>query len=576
MTRTSGRRRLSPPPALVAIALSAAVAACEGPKQQVEILQGPRGEKGVVKVAASDEARNLFARLAADYASRRGVRFEIVEAHSKNVVEALDAGTADIGVVARRIVDVAKAAGMSYIPFAYDGVVFLVAPETKVRALTVAQIRRILEGKVRNWKEVGGADAEIRIIDRPPYSAARVAMASSLFGGNFPEVRNAITLETSDSVYHALRNIHSYFAYAPMSRIVVEQFPAVAVDVDGMPPFLSRVPFEKYPARLEYGIVFRKEIPAAVAEFVDFVSSVDGMHMLASYGVAPAAGKLSLSACHCRETESTLSPSRKSAAAGVFTIAVVPELGAIEQERRYSGIARLIADELGIRTQLRHLDTYDRVLEEFDRGRIDAAVVGSLAYGKLRARWGVIPIARPEKNGVSRYRGVIVARAGSDVRDVAGLRGKSLAFVPGTTAGDLFPRLLAPAAGGLARYFSRLVRAPSHSEAVLLVAQGRVDAAAVKDLVLQRMLAGSAELKARVQVVAASESVPENALVVHASLDPRLRERIRNVLLSAHRTEAGRRALQAVGADRFVPTAHEDYANLYAMAREAGFAFAEK
>lgn len=551
-----------------------ALAACDRPEHRVEIYRGPRGDRDVVRAAASDEAHDVFAKIAGAFSSRKGVRFEIVQVHSAEVLEMVEKGKADIGVTARRLVDESKSAKFSYIPIAYDGVVFLVAPETKVRELSVPQLRRILERKVKNWKEVGGADAEIRVIDRPPYSAARMAMASSLFGGRFPEVTGAFTLETSGSVFHALRNIRHYLAYATMSRTIVEQFPAVPLVVDGMAPNLSRVPFERYPAHLEYGIVFRKDVNDAVSEFLDYVSSVEGMHALASFGVAPAAGKLSLSTCHCRETEGTFTPSRKSAMAGLFTIAVVPELGTIEQEKRYSGIARLIADEIGIKTQIRHLETYDRVMQEFETGRVDAAVVGSFIYGKLHERWQVIPLARPERKGVSRYRGAMVVRAASGIRDVEGLRGRSVAYVPDTTAGELFCRLLTGAAGGPQKYFGRFLKAPSHSEALLLVADGKVDAAAVKDTVLERMTAGSPSLKAKLRAIAFSDAVPENALVVSPTLDERLRRKIAGVLLGAERTEAGRAMLKSVGADRFIPTSHEDYAALYKMVRAGGYTFA--
>jgi len=572
--RDAPGRKLSGAAAAVAAAVLAA--ACGDSPHKVEVLHGPRGDRVVVRVAASDEARDVFSRIAGEYAVRRGVHFEIVEVHSESAVEMLEKGGADVGVVSRRTLRGAAKGSLNYIPFAYDGVVFLAAPEARVRALSVAQLRGILEGRIRNWKEVGGADAEIRVIDRPPYSSTRLAVASALFGGTFPSGKGAFALETSDSVYHALRSIRSYLAYAPMSRTIVEQFPTVALTVEGMPPLLSRVPFQKYPAPLEYGIVFRKEVPGAVADFIDYVSSVEGMHMLASFGVAPAPGKLSLSACHCRETESTFVPARKSAMAGLLTIAIVPELGAIEQESRYAAVARLISDRLGVKTQIRHLDTYDRVLEEFAQGRVDAAFVGSLVYGKLHERFGAVPVARPERKGVSRYRGVLVVRADSGIRDLQGLKGRSLAYVPATTAGELYPLLLTAQAGGPAAWFSRLVRAPSHSEAVVLVADGRVDAAAVKDLVVERMTAGSARLRERIRVLSASESVPENALVVSPSLDPRLRAGLLDVLVSAQNTEEGRRALRAVGADRFVPTSHDDYANLYAMARQAGYSFARK
>jgi hypothetical protein len=40
--------------------------------------------------------------------------------------------------------------------------------------------------------------------------------------------------------------------------------------------------------------------------------------------------------------------------------------------------------------------------------------------------------------------------------------------------------------------------------------------------------------------------------------------------------ESGQAALRAMGVARFVPTSHEDFAELYDMAREAGYSFRKK
>lgn len=49
---------------------------------------------------------------------------------------------------------------------AMDGVCMIVHPSNPVKALTMAQVKDIFNGKIRNWKEVGGADAAIVPISR--------------------------------------------------------------------------------------------------------------------------------------------------------------------------------------------------------------------------------------------------------------------------------------------------------------------------------------------------------------------------------------------------------------------------
>jgi len=552
--------------------------------KKVEVLSGSSLDKKRIRVAVSDETVVHFQKVAEMYSSRHEVQFEISQTQGINIPGLIEKGTVDMGVTSRRLPANERGKDLIYIPYAFDGAVFLAAPDARVRSLTLAQVRQILTGKITNWKEVGGADQEIRLIDRPRYSSVRISIGKALFGGEFPESKSTLTLETSENTYQALKSLTSYLAYAPISRITVEQFPSVPLAIDGMPPRITNVPSGPYPATVEYSLLFsaRNSMPE-VTDFASYLGSVDGMHHLASLGMVPAAGNLSLTACHCRATEGTFAPSRKSSLSGNFTIAVVPELGAIEQEKRYAGVARIIAEEMGVKTQLKHMESYGRIIREFEEGRIDAAFVGSLIYGQLHDRLGVIPLARPEKKKVSFYRGIVIVRAGSGIGKFSDLRGKSFAYVPNTSAGELMLRVLLQKNGkiGEQSFFSRVVRVSTHSDAVNLVEDGKVDAAAVKDLVFNRMVLehgsrGFGNLNQKIKILETSPSFPENALVVSRSISPAQRGHLRTILLSFEKTESGKEALKSLGADRFIPTMHEDYLKMYEMAGESGYSFGKK
>lgn len=560
----------------VLAALLAAAAGCGNRAPEVEVLSGPRPGAVVVRTAASDETFSHFQRIGDSYAARHNVRFEVTQTQSGNILGLLRNGTVDLGVASRNLLADTKETGISYIPFAFDGVAFHASRDAKVTALTSAQIRGILEGRIGNWKEVGGADRRINVIARPPYSSVTRTVAASLFGGDFPAVSGAFVLETAESAYQAMRTLHSYLSYAPMARTIVEPFHSVALTVNGHPPLMSNVPKGIYPARLEYGILFRNDAPKEIREFANHLVSLEGMHVLASMGLVPAPRNMSLSECHCRETEGVFAPSRNTPLAGQMTIAVVPERGVIEQEKRYAGICRAIADGMGVKTTLKHLPSYGRVVEEFGDRRIDAAFVGSLVYAKLHERFGVVPLARPETDGVSHYRGIILVREGSGISGFAGLKGRSFACVPETSAGELFPMTLIGVSRGWEAYFSGVVPASSHDEAIDLLIAGRVDGAAVKDRVFERRKAAVPDLGRRLKVLAASDLFPENALVASPGLGEAQRKKLLGILLSLDRSPEGRKALSAMGTTRFVPTAHADYAGVYRSASAVEYGLAGK
>jgi len=205
------------------------------------------------------------------------------------------------------------------------------------------------------------------------------------------------------------------------------------------------------------------------------------------------------------------------------------------------------------------------------------AFVGSLVYGMLHARFGVVPLARPEAGGISHYRGVVIVRSDRGIRTMADLRGKRFAFVPNTSAGELFTMTLTKREGsGIGDYFGRVEKVSSHADVVRLVDSGRVDGGAVKDHVLDRVRKDDPALRKRLRVLETSESFPENALVVSRRLDGKTARRLQEILLTCDRSEHGKTALEALGAERFIPTVHEEYRTMEAMAKAAGLDFSRR
>lgn len=91
---------------------------------------------------------------------------------SGNGIKAVIDGTTHIGQASRWIKDsevkMAVDNGNYPVPFgiALDSIIPVVHPENPVDDLTSEQLRKIYNGDIRNWKEVGGIDREITVVSR--------------------------------------------------------------------------------------------------------------------------------------------------------------------------------------------------------------------------------------------------------------------------------------------------------------------------------------------------------------------------------------------------------------------------
>ena len=90
-------------------------------------------------------------------------------------IEAVSAGTADIASSSRGLNADELDLGLTPIVIAHDGIAVIVNDDNPVDNLSTEQLRDIYAGKITNWKEVGGEDLRIQVINRDEASGTREA-----------------------------------------------------------------------------------------------------------------------------------------------------------------------------------------------------------------------------------------------------------------------------------------------------------------------------------------------------------------------------------------------------------------
>ncbi|MDO5424210.1 MAG: substrate-binding domain-containing protein [Eubacteriales bacterium] len=90
-------------------------------------------------------------------------------------------------------------------PVGKDALVFLVNEDNPVESLTKEQLFDIYTGKITNWKEVGGEDAQILAFQRPETSGSQTMMRSLLIGdARMAEAKTELIASGMDDIIEAL------------------------------------------------------------------------------------------------------------------------------------------------------------------------------------------------------------------------------------------------------------------------------------------------------------------------------------------------------------------------------------
>lgn len=149
--------------------------------------------------------------------------------------------------------------------------------------------------------------------------------------------------------------------------------------------------------------------------------------------------------------------------------------------KRYGPYQVLMQETFGVPVRTVAAADYAGVVQAFAASQIEVAYMspGSYASAWLESKGNVIPIlTAQEADGTTSYISVMYTRADSGITDLAGMKGKSLAWAdPNSASGYLIPRSEFRAAGiDTTTYFSRTGFAGGHEQAVVAVMGKQYDA----------------------------------------------------------------------------------------------------
>jgi phosphate transport system substrate-binding protein len=201
-------------------------------------------------------------------------------------VAALLEGRADLGTGSRPLLpeEVQKlterhdSLGVSF-RCARDAVSVFLNPVNPVRDMSLPQLKGLFAGRIQSWREVGGTDAPVRILVRPPNSGT-YQLFRELVLDEEPYAERATTLPTTAAVVDTVRKEPAAVGYGGIAFAP----DLVHCAVGGQPPTPASVRNGSYPlARYLYLHSVRRP-RGWPRRFIDFVFSDEGQRIVEEVG----------------------------------------------------------------------------------------------------------------------------------------------------------------------------------------------------------------------------------------------------------------------------------------------------
>ena len=112
-------------------------------------------QTGTLRLAGSSSVAPVMEKLVEEYRRLQPhITVELQTSDSSTGLSALSSGLCDIAMSSRALTENEKSAGIRAVPLCKDGIAVIVSPDNPITGLSMAQLRAIFTGAVRNWDEL--------------------------------------------------------------------------------------------------------------------------------------------------------------------------------------------------------------------------------------------------------------------------------------------------------------------------------------------------------------------------------------------------------------------------------------
>lgn len=226
-------------------------------------------------------------------AQNKGISISISASGSGDGAKALIDGTTPLAMLSREMkeseIKLAKEKGVNpkQIIIAYDCITPVVHGSNPVKNLTMAQLKDIYTGKVKDWKELGGNPGQIVVVSRDSssgtfeYWGEHVLKKERVYARAQMQASNGAVAQVVSKQKSSIGYVGLAYAHAPGLR---------ALTVEGVVGSVENTLNGTYPISRGLYLYTNGEPTGDVAKFVNFILSDAGQKIVASVDYVPVKG----------------------------------------------------------------------------------------------------------------------------------------------------------------------------------------------------------------------------------------------------------------------------------------------
>lgn len=235
------------------------------------------GTSGGMVIAGYGPERPLIEKLARAFEKANpGSVIDIRWDRNLKAIDVVKAGQAHMAVTGEEDSD------LTATPIAWDGIAVIVNFSNPVEEVSSQQVAALFAGKVKSWSELGGADARVQLIRRPPNRNLKAGFEKTLgIVGQIPD--SAKVIRSDQKVLSEVGGNLSAVSYLPLgAALEALQYgmPIRALIIDRVEAAEPTVKDGRYKLRRPVLLLAGKEPNAFLKAFLAFALSKEGQKIV--------------------------------------------------------------------------------------------------------------------------------------------------------------------------------------------------------------------------------------------------------------------------------------------------------
>ena len=254
----------------------------------------------------------------------------------------------------------------------------------------------------------------------------------------------------------------------------------------------------------------------------------------------------------------------------VLRLGMIPSTDPGKIVRDSQPLVKYLEKETVSRVELVVPTNYAAVVEAIANDRVDIAYLGGFTFVQASRRAGVQPLVQRESD--QKFHSLFITHPRSGINSLADLKGHSFAFGDvNSTSGHLMPAYYMRAANVDPSLIAKALYTGGHDATALAVANRKVDAGAMDELVFGNMMKAGKIKPDQVKVFYTTPAFFDYVWVARKGLDPKLSDSFAAAFLKLDASNPdGKVLLDLLNATKYVRAEDSSYDKLRQAAREEG------